>query len=61
MKRYEYKLTHQKATEYATKSEVKSVSAKDASTAHWKIIEKHGASVKIAWMQEAAMQDKEIK
>jgi hypothetical protein len=49
MKRYSYKLTSGK--QY-------NVQAKDSGAAMWKIIEKHGADVRLAWLQQDALQDK---
>jgi hypothetical protein len=49
MKRYTYKLTSGK--QY-------NVQAKDIVEAMWKIIEKHGADVRLAWLQQDALQDK---
>ena len=49
MTRYSYKLTNGK--QY-------SVKAADSSAAMWKIIEKHGADVRLAWLQKDSLQDK---
>ena len=50
MNRYNYKLSNQKSTATTTRNEVKSIMAKDASAAHWKIIDKYGANVKYEYL-----------
>jgi hypothetical protein len=58
MTRYNYKLANQRHTKISTKNEVKSITASDSSAAMWKIIERHGADVQLAYIERAAIQDK---